>query len=293
MFRNSYEHAQGLVLSKNSYIDSVTVFVDRVPAGTFLAQLKQHCGTMLPGRHMPHQHHWAMRFTLHQPRTEAFYLILHEFKTHLLNRADVALDLVTRKQSEAAILQGYLERHLVQRWHGQMKPGKRYRDTHYSAAKRSPNVIATYSDKPSKIDGAPCCHVEWRMKGAESVKRAGLYQLEDLVSFDHRAFWKDRLNLYDIPSGRSLEKLGMMIKGQPRRQKPWIQPLGRGLHYNFFVRIASVHIRKTASDEDGGEIRAQVLIDRYGAKWKKYLGPLDNVWLLPEAHSPRQPGGDD
>jgi hypothetical protein len=47
--------------------------------------------------------------------------------------------------------------------------------------------------RPSKLNGKPCFHEEWRLKGPSTIKRAtGISIIKNLVSFDIRKFIEER-----------------------------------------------------------------------------------------------------
>jgi hypothetical protein len=81
---------------------------------------------------------------------------------------------------EAEHIQQQFDQRLRQTWH---RPQDRRSElgTLYWKPPNSPRNIAIYSDKPSKPDGSPCCHVELRFTGAAACRRAGLSDLRLLA----------------------------------------------------------------------------------------------------------------
>lgn len=81
-------------------------------------------------------------------------------------------------------------------------------------SKRS-NVLAVYSDRPSKINNREieknalnCLHIEYRVTGSAALARQGVVSLEDLTLFDHESFWSKNIRIYQLPS---LTELGQLI----------------------------------------------------------------------------------
>ena len=71
------------------------------------------------------------------------------------------------------------------------------------AASAARNLITDYLEDHSRItDEGPCLHVEWRARGVEAMRAAGIARPRDVLRFDHRAFWKERLRLVKVDPGR-------------------------------------------------------------------------------------------
>jgi hypothetical protein len=201
------------------------------------------------------------------------------FSKTLLSRVDVALDFVAASFVEAEDLNTYLRNHLIQRWHG----GKLLRvvkDTVYYGAAKSANNIALYADKPSRIDKSGyCVHLEWRINSARAVRAAGFHDVDDLLEFNFREFWRRRLSLRDIPRNqKELEDLGKSVRGQPKRRGPWLEPIGRRLVSNRFLRIGYTLLRASGFGE---EVMAQEAWDALRQFGKRHFPELPCEWLLP------------
>jgi len=62
--------------------------------------------------------------------------------------------------------------------------------------------FADYDDQRSKISGQPCLHIEARIGTADALRRAGVYRADDLIDFDHRAFWQKHLRYRALDCAR-------------------------------------------------------------------------------------------
>lgn len=64
--------------------------------------------------------------------------------------------------------------------------------------------LAVYADRPSKLAtaarGQPCLHTELRLQGVEALRREHLLTLDDLISLDFEAFWKQHVGLWEFGS---------------------------------------------------------------------------------------------
>ena len=100
----------------------------------------------------------------------------------------------------------FLCRHVVKRWHRDQGIRFVVSDadggiTRYTGDRTAKNLLVIYNGRPSKETGeVECVHIEWRLKGRRALARAGINGLADLLRFDHRQFWSQRLLLSAIGS---------------------------------------------------------------------------------------------
>ncbi|RQN40814.1 hypothetical protein [Paraburkholderia tropica] len=78
----------------------------------------------------------------------------------------------------------------------------------HDGTKTGTNVVM-YADRPSKLWpvhrlAQPCCHLEYRFQGVETLAQYGLLSLSDCIGFDHQAFWREHLRLFKLPSKAEL-----------------------------------------------------------------------------------------
>jgi hypothetical protein len=149
----------------------------------------------------------------------------------------------------------------------------------YSGPRRAPNVLAVYCDRPSKITGELCCHFDWRIKGVNALRRAGIASLGDLLNLNCRQFWRDRLLMKEA----DLRELGRMyhthIAAKGRRRAPWIAFIGRHeFPYDVDLRAGATIMRALGS--------TQAVIDQYRKRMpvSRCLNEINIDHLLPQAH---------
>jgi hypothetical protein len=150
--------------------------------------------------------------------------------------------------------------------------------TRYSGPRNAPNIFALYGDKPNRNSGAlHCAHMEWRIKGAAALRRAGIRSLEDLLNFEPAVFWTKRLSLFDIDRSK-LGRAHYNYHLGTRRRGAWICRCGTYV-YDCDRRAGSTLLRVLGS--------TQKVIDEVGSKFsvKSALIPVKCTSLLPRAMS--------
>jgi hypothetical protein len=167
---------------------------------------------------MTFQPHWRHRYQLKQPNPIALQALAAISGTGILiNYVEVAFDFIMGSQSDASRLQEFFEMSLVQRWHGRRKLNSYEGTAYFSATRNTGNSIKLYCDKPSRTTVYPfCTHLEWRAKSARIVReRLGIKGPIDLLSFDHRAFWRQEMALFQV----DLVELGREIRKRSRNHR--------------------------------------------------------------------------
>lgn len=157
---------------------------------------------------------------IHQPTVNAIEILKRDCRCHLYS-VHVALDLFTPSAEHAGEVQRYLERRL-QKNGRPATPLRRVQETVYIGesacpAPRRGTKLAMYSDKPSKITGGPCTHVEFRTTGATWLEAKELGSLDAVMELDHQNFWAKRLRLRVPP--RSDRLLFLMAERLARWQR--------------------------------------------------------------------------
>jgi hypothetical protein len=105
----------------------------------------------------------------------------------------------------------------------QRQPATEYKETWYFGRRglngtKSSHVVAIYDDKPRKdFAGAReiesikracrCLHIEWRATGSNNLARIGIRTFQDLLEFDHLAFWNRDVRMYRLPRKAALGQL--------------------------------------------------------------------------------------
>jgi hypothetical protein len=185
-----------------TFIDKVVVWLteEKLPRAVYRA-LKDSCGELnLIPKPMKWRPQYRRRLDMKQPEREAFEILL-DIQTRqaiLINSVEVALDLVVRNQDRMLPLRKFIDQHIMlpRRRVGRVEYRKH---TRYAGPRRWPsqnNVV--YSDRPSKLCGLPCVHIERRALGRQQVRTLGLPEPEDLLNLDYGAFWRKRLVMCEI-----------------------------------------------------------------------------------------------
>ncbi len=184
----------------HAYIDTLHVEVRRPVSGAQLSKLRSLCRKakqMRPNR--PNCSKWRRVLHIQNPSRGALEWLRGDLRQEgLITRVDIALDLVVDAEGSAGRLQRFFERHLVQRWRGK-RIRTSFGNTRYWANNpMTARNLAVYSDRPSKVTGAACCHIEHRTCTGEACRRRGLGTFDELLDFDSRAFWARELCLKAI-----------------------------------------------------------------------------------------------
>jgi hypothetical protein len=234
---------------------------------------------------------WIYKLELHQPRPEAFaYLDRCGFlpEEYFINYIEFALDLTTETRADKEIVYEFIAAHLVQRWRGRRSVFA-FRSGFYNGRRQRGgwNFPVSYTEKPSKITGEPCCHIEWRCQGAKNIKRLGIHTFADMANFSHRTFWKRRLLLKAIVS---LEELGKTFMRHRRKRKPLWTCYEGVRPFNAYLRAGDCIISGFGmiwiSDQHGDKAESrfslQHLLDRTkGWGLQKCLRIIPNGAFLP------------
>ena len=67
-----------------------------------------------------------------------------------------------------------------------------------SRSRRSNRDLVTYDDKPSKITGTPCTHLELRFYGTASVRKQGFERVTDLIGINPCLLFKRHIKLVEF-----------------------------------------------------------------------------------------------
>jgi len=101
---------------------------------------------------------------------------------------DIALDLITGDADAASSIQDFLDTYQTKPWRGRQRQAKHGTTSYSSNTRNVPIVVVKYSDKPSKINGRPCCHVEWRIQTGAGVSSAGVREPRDIQLINNSRF---------------------------------------------------------------------------------------------------------
>jgi hypothetical protein len=264
--------------SITAYFDRLQVWLERPLTRQQLQLLRKLCGGKLHSRAKRARfgrwgHSYCQVLVLRRPSGLALEL-LRRHGGVMINMLECSLDWIfdeEESKDSACNLVGQLH---VKKWRHSAHCVIHFGPTRYSGPRKAPNVFVLYADKGARNSREPhCVHLEWRMQRAETLRRAGIRSIDDLLHFDHRAFWKSRLLLYDIDR----VKLGRAYHNHrlhSRRKTDWISMCGRYKYHND-LRAGSTLLRALGS--------TQAIIDQAG-RWfsvKQSLIPVDCSALLP------------
>jgi hypothetical protein len=165
------------------YADTVVLLLRGAVPSRGLDEIKALCGFMDYGTSRACGSGWPFRLTLQQPQDAALRLV-EENLHHIVSEFHVAYDLPTRNPSDAQELTSIIQHLQVQPWHGKRRSRLVKEETAYASQRRTARNLATYGDKPSKVTGGPCCHIELRYRGADACRTRGVRTCGDLLDYD-------------------------------------------------------------------------------------------------------------
>jgi hypothetical protein len=183
---------------------------------------------------------------LYQPSREALQYLVENTQPpiqYFINHVEVSLDFFTDTEDHLEKIARFFRRYRVRLWHNSewlTIVYKKHRDhldpemfplqglTYTERRSRrkgqalSPVNYITYADKPSKINGQPCCHLEVRLQNVLAVRRARLTTFDTLLHPDFfYDFWKKHLQLR-IP--KSADYIDKHIEKTIRKREPSTTP---------------------------------------------------------------------
>ena len=137
------------------------------------------------------------RIGLHQPNL-AVLPVLDQFQRRhrgRLCRVDIAVGLTTLSRA-------WIEQRCLLRWR---RPGPLHDEQNgiywieqRSRSRRSNRDLVLYADKPSKITGESCTHLELRFYGAASVRKQGIERVTDLIKINPRHLFQHHIKLVEF-----------------------------------------------------------------------------------------------
>ena len=197
-----------------AYIDTVQILMGRALTRDELARLRPHCHSVRQYRRQDRRYPYRLLIQLPQP---AFFRELKNLVciSYCVNRVDLPLDLIGRDFVQARLTKRFCANNQVQRWHGK-RQRTQYQNSMYWARDRwTRRNFAVYADRPCKLTDEPCCHIEYRIRGAGACRRAGFSTIDDLINIDHRGIWERELRFEYMPE----ESLDWVIENTARRSR--------------------------------------------------------------------------
>lgn len=238
------------------YFDKVQAWSKTHLSAAELAHLRDHCTTVHRMKKKPRFNRgqgYCEFLVLRQPDDEALNFLAQR-QGLLVNLLEVALDWIFESEDERDHASDLVAQLHVKKWR---RPGMQVRlvgSTRYSDPRGASNNFVLYPDKACRITGDQyCVHLEWRMR-LDGIKSLHL-TAEQLIRFDHFAFWERRLLFFDVDR-RELGRLCHNRLKRSKRRGAWITQF-RSYSYDHDVRAGATifHVlRSTQSviDELGG-----------------------------------------
>jgi hypothetical protein len=226
----------------------------------------------------PTEHWWpyAEGFQLKQPMQDDVlpWLGSLDHDSVLFNAVELALDWTFDSASALDHADEFFKQHVVKRWHGEQDIS--YVGTsYYSGPRTAPNLITVYTDKICRITGEIyCLHIEWRINGGKALQRAGI-TLANLPTFDHYAFWKERLLMASVD--RTKLGAGASNAFWRTRRRQWIVN-----GYDYHQATGSVMVGRLDNRS------TQNVIDEYSSRYPsgRWLVHFKVGHLLPRPNQP-------
>jgi hypothetical protein len=225
------------------FADLAVVWTRQNPRRDNLAAFRPRPRITDPPRWSPYPI-WYIDFP--QPKPDTLATIASRSHWHLFV-TELAMDWIYLDPERRAVAWEFYHQHSLQRRHRDAVCFDH--ETRYSRRETTPsgrptriNIVA-YPDRLSKVTGEPCVHIEARLHGAPVLRDLGIRSADDLIGFDHHAFWRERLLLFELDAARFGRYLINRQCGS-RRRGPLIPRLngrhwhclnGRHLHVDHFV----------------------------------------------------------
>jgi hypothetical protein len=172
-----------LVRRRIAYVDTIQILVDRDLAREEIKYLnlkdREFGRSQRPG--------WFYCIIQRPSSSRIIRYIERKFPKHIINRVDIAIDLLADNMQNASTIIQFLEYHVTQPHHGR-RLSNRYmvseeERTQYFGRKWTTRNIALYV-RTSKITKSPAAHLELRYCTARSCRKLGVQTISDLRYLD-------------------------------------------------------------------------------------------------------------
>lgn len=304
--RTSVDHVPLGFQKAVSYVDTVVVLLGRrVPPPEFrrvLVGLMRPFGGRYVRKKVPTANgFFIFKLWLHQPTEAALRFLEDAEKRKQLKVVSVhiALDLIADSFQSGELLRHHLEGRLLPSTRAKRNRRSRYNDkitcavtlkgdtTYYFEDIPAGTEIAMYSDRFSKTAyGRPCCHLEYRLRGARTLRASNLHELAQVCAMDHRAFWDAQLAFWRPPTVEAIAR----ASNQSARSRT-----SESLGSENNVRNAHRIIR-LATHTDQGYLNGYLLYFELRDDARKYndrpirmYQKVDHDWALPSSENSMWP----
>lgn len=238
-----------------SYFDSVEIQQKKYFRSNFLKFMQSQCGSISGPRSIQLENGISIQsLWLHQPSRSAIEQLL-EIDCRI-SRVHVALDILSRTKSKAKELQEYLSQTFVLSstpydpvtWFRTDDNSSGDSTCYFGFSKpRGPGkTAALYADKVGKVTNTPCCHLEARLELIKTLQRSSVNNVQNLLNFNHKEFWKQRIMLLQPPTELDIGKAWCkaFTKSSYSKKFPY------GTRTNSIQRVGALLLR-TAQDRHG------------------------------------------
>ena len=229
---------------------------------------------------------WQFKIVITQPTRQAIEYLMSFRVEHMINDIEIAVDYCHESSDKIENLRRYIDSHLVvkraPRLPKDIKQSTYFKNTLYIVVNNNIKFVA-YSDRPSKINNLPCCHVEFRLKSKPVLSAHGINHLSDVIDFDVRSFLEKHLDFVEYPNprfiGRVLMSIGCIHSSYATAPKRYFHRYIKSLNGTNYKAIAdelSLKFRTTQNSDLA----------------KRYLLPINMTPFLPDVWVPssKEPG---
>jgi hypothetical protein len=235
MLHRQFVHDSLRPTSADAYFDKIQLWLRQPISTSEITKLRSACGrggVYVQNKPAAFDRSYCQRIELRQPGNAALSWIAAR-PDALINRAEFAIDYIFASPADRQDAFEFLFHSLLRRWHGKTQlvrlVGSSRRKmnvstggkiagakTRYDAGRKASNSLVLYPESFSRLTGeVACLHLEWRANNRRAVISAGITSGGDLVSFDHRGFWRKRLLLARCDPDR----LGRILRNKAQRRK--------------------------------------------------------------------------
>lgn len=191
-------------LDPEIYVDTVTILTARRPSNAQLLFISSHCSSRTVRRYWKGSRRCRIRAHVPYPPLLRLFEQWRREKKCILSEVHVACDW---HAEQATKLRQWLDAHIVQPFRharytegrGEEKEMKRdvlgaFGGTSYLSRRRWRVTNFALYCRRSKLTGRWCAHAEYRLCGAQVVRRAGFRRI-DAVPADAERYWRKRFRL--------------------------------------------------------------------------------------------------
>ena len=212
--KENYTAIQAKIHQRFGYVDKLTTALATPISRQHKKELEPLCGYQQKQQEKrvatrPTSRHPTLRiytYDIFQPTPQACTFIAENYPVHLIKSVEISLDLITHTQDDALLLQDFLVNHLRKKWPGHQKlrkytSGSGHTTPYWCNSESRQNLLA-YADRPSKVTGSHCVHIEWRINKTSVLKNYGYTNIQQFINFDFRSFWDKHLLLRDVNNAK-------------------------------------------------------------------------------------------